>query len=393
MTTATPTAPVDVEQLIKDLTAEARRGADASSAKIDALTKQLNELAEKHNKVLGDLEQRARQYSLPGSESATHKGEKYSFLKVANACRNNNPELAPLEWEMSKQLRQKAMTFGTDSAGGFLVPNEVMVSEMIPLLRAESVLSQMGARELGLEGKAPVQIPRKTTGTTGYWINGEGSTITSADMVFAQLTLSPKILAALTGVSDLLSQVGPDVEQMVREDFAETLALKRDLAGLSGSGTSGEPEGLLTNASIPTVSVSDPATYDQLLAMISKVRGNNGLKGSLGWVMSNDDMLEIEQMKDVSSGGTNTSFQQLPRRQLLSPDGTKLLGYPAKVSTQLTDGDIIFGNFADVILARWGGMRIEMTNAVGFATATNHIRALMYTDIGIRSVNSFCVPA
>jgi HK97 family phage major capsid protein len=101
-------------------------------------------------------------------------------------------------------------------------------------------------------------------------------------------------------------------------------------------------------------------------------------------------------MKDVTGGTDNkANIQPMGTRALLTGTASdrRLLEYPVKVSTQLSDGDVYFGNWADVIVAQWGGLRLDMTNAVGFTTAQNHIRALTYVDSGLRHPQSFCVPA
>jgi HK97 family phage major capsid protein len=171
--------------------------------------------------------------------------------------------------------------------------------------------------------------------------------------------------------------------------FAEAL----DLAALNGSGASGQPIGVFGTTGVGTSTLTDPTTYNELLAFISTVRGNNGLKGSLGWAVSNADMIEIEQMIDTDSGGTNTRSQVHERRRLLSETGDRMLGYPVKVSTQLTDGKVAFGNWNDLVIAQWGGMALATTNAVGFLTGQAHVRMISLFDIGIRQPKSFCIPA
>lgn len=334
-------------------------------------------------------------HSLPGSSEERYKGQKYSFGRAQAAVANNDPSMAPMEWAMSEELRKtgKAMSFATDTAGGFLVPNEVMRSEMIPLLYAEAVCTQLGARQLSGLTRAPIQIPRVGGGTTAYWV-GEAVAGTASDMALQQMTLTPHGIMALTIVSDLLQNLdAPGVEEMIRQDMAMALGLKIDLAAMAGSHNNGQPDGLLTAGTCNTTTVSDPATYNQLLAVINEVRVDNALKGKLGWACSSADMLEFEQIVDTDSGGTNTRSQTFERRRMLSEDGTKLMGYPIKVSTQLTDGQIIFGNWADLVIAQWGGMRFDMTNAVSFTSAQSHLRMLTYADIGIRNPASFCIPA
>jgi HK97 family phage major capsid protein len=383
-------ATLDIPELTKQLESVFGKKLEEFNAEQKAATAKAIE--EKFKAYEAELARKSAVFSLPGSADATHKGRKFSLVRAIAGLITGDFSICEMERAMHNEVKAKAMSFGSDTAGGFLVPNEVMLSEIIPLLRAESVAMQLGATQIGVNGKAPLQIPRVSGGTTAYWV-AEAGTITSSDLTLEQLQLTPRMLAALTVVSDLLSVLdSPGIENMIRQDMAQALALKLDLAVMKGTGGT-QPQGIIGYTGVNTTTISDPATYDQLLAAISEVRADNALAGRLGWAVSNADMLELEQIKDVSSGGTNTSHQQLQRRQLLNPDGTQLLGYPIKVSTQLADGNIIFGNWADVVIAQWGGLRLEATNAVGFTSAQNHIRALTYVDVGLRHPQSFCVPA
>lgn len=335
-------------------------------------------------------------FSLPGSADAKDKGgRKYSLVRVMAGIATGDFSVCEMERAMHNEIKTKAMSFGSDTAGGFLVPNEVMTSELIPLLYAESVAMQLGATQLNGLTKAPIQIPRVSGGTTAYWV-AEAAAITASDLTLEQLQLTPRGLAALTVLSDLLTVLdSPGVENMVRQDMARQLALKLDLAIMKGTGGT-QPQGIIGYTGVNTTTLTDPTTYDELLAFVSEVRADNALAGRLGWAVSNADMLEMEQMKDVTGGTDNkANIQPMGSRMLLSgaAGDRRLLEYPVKVSTQLADGNVIFGNWADVVVAQWGGMRLDMTNAVGFTSAQNHIRALTYVDVGLRHPQSFCVPA
>lgn len=381
------------------------KGLAKNSEELKALAKQNAEASDKRlaefDARLQQLAETSRTFSVPGSAEAKHKGEKYSFAKAMNAVVRRDFSLAPMEFEMHKQIEKqmgqgKAMSFGNDSAGGFLVPNEVAVAELIPLLYAQSVAVALGARQLSGLNKAPFEIPKVSGGTTSYWV-GEAATITASDMATQMLSLQPKGLAAVTVISDLLQVLdSAGVEQMIREDMAQQLALKLDLGVLAGTGGSGQPIGILNASGVNTATLTDPTTYDELLTFVSEVRGDNALMGKPGWAVSNADMLELEQMKDVTGGTDNkANIQPLGSRSLLTGawPNQQLLNYPVKVSTQLADGQVIFGNWADVIIAQWGGMRFDLTNALGFLTAQTHLRTLTYVDVGIRHAQSFCIPA
>lgn len=389
------------------------KGLAKHSEKLDAQSKHLKEandaqLAE-FKTTLAQIQEMSRTFSVPGSEEAKHKGQKYSFAKAMASVALRDPSVAPMEHAMSEEVKKrggghftlgKAMSFGVDTAGGFLVPNEVALNELIPLLYAESVVAEMGARKLSGLTKSPFQIPRVSGGTTAFFL-GEGATITASDMATQMLDLNPHGIAAVTVLSDLLQVLdSPDVENMVRADMGTQLALAEDLKALTGTGASSTPVGVLNANGVQTATLSDPGTYNQFRSFVSKVRGANALKGKPGWIVSNDDMLEIETIKDLTQapatpGNGDVNVQPLGSRSLLTGEwpNYRMLGFPLKVSTQLVDGQVFFGNWDDLMLAQWGGMRFDMTNALGLLTGQTHIRVLTYVDVGVRHGASFCIPA
>lgn len=390
MVQATETA--DLEALKKDFNDELGKTFDKRNGELlEQLQKRIDDAINAQN---AELTKRFATFSLPGAETEKHKGKKFSFARAMAGVASGDYSVCPMEREMHDAIKAKAMSFGTDTAGGFLVPNEVLVSELIPLLYAESVAMTLGATSLNGLTRAPIQIPRVNGGTTAYWV-AEASAITPSDAALQQLQLSPRGLAALTVISDLLQILdNTGVEAMLRQDMARQLALKLDLAIMKGTGGT-QPQGIIGYTGVNTATLTDPTTYDELLAFVSEVRNDNALMGRLGWAVSNADMLEMEQMKDAVGADNKASVQTLGSRMLLSGSAAdrRLLEYPVKVSTQLADGNVIFGNWADVIIAQWGGMRLDMTNAVSFTSAQSHIRALTYVDVGLRHPQSFCVPA
>lgn len=360
-------------------------------------SQRIAELESKHAEALEgvkeDLTKAMSAFSLPGSAEHKEKGQGYSLVKALRAVQTGDFRHAPMEKEMNDEIHAKAMSFGVDTSGGFLVPAEV-TGQMIELLYAKSIVADLGATQLNDLTGAPVPIPRQTGGATAYW-GGETSTITASDSTFDQLNLNPRDLFAVTVMSEKLLKLAGNasIEAMVRNDFMKVLALKIDKAVLAGTGASGEPIGILNATGVNTTSLSDPGTYNQFVQFISEVRADNALEGSLGWAMSNADMTELEQIADTQGTGTDVVIQQHERRRLLSESGDAVLGYKARVSTQLTDGQVIFGNWADAIVAQWGPIQLARTDALGFLTAQTHVRALTWADVGIRHGVSFCRPS
>lgn len=265
-----------------------------------------------------------------------------------------------------------------------MVPEE-QLREVIPLLYADMVCSQAGARQLGGLTGIPTVVPRLSAGTVSYWLGSETTAITVADVTLQQLSMTPKTVANLSVASALVLQTSvPSIEQMVRDDMAMQLALAFDKAALVGAASG--PTGLSATAGVGTSTMTDPPTPDEWINMVAVVRAANGLKGKLAWVMSNADFIEAQQVKSpVTTSGTIQDARQV----LFSPMQTNILGYQALVSTQLTDGQNFFGNWDDMLLAQWGGLRIDTTNALGFLSGTTHLRTMMFCDVGIRRPASF----
>jgi HK97 family phage major capsid protein len=401
------TATLDAPELIKQFEQVVGKKLDEHDAAQKANFEKF--VDDKIKAATEDMKREMAVHSLPGSADATHKGEKFNFAKALGSFAKgpSGRSLAPLEWEMSDQmrkqgvcdaLRQKAMSFGVDTAGGFIVPSEVLKDQIIPLLYAKSIVAELGATRLDGLTTGVVMIPRVGGGVTAYWI-GEGSTITASDMRFEQMKLEPHGLAAVSVASLLLSNLAnPGFDTMLKADMARALALKQDLGALKGTGASGQPIGILNTTGVNASGVSSTPTFDELSDAIGAVEEDNALEGNLGWALSWADLQAIRKMKDATAppatpGDGDVNVQPLGSRSLLT--GTRgneeLMGFKVRMSTQLAAGDVIFGNWADLVLANWGAMALDMTDAVGFLTAQTHVRALLFTDTGVRHAVSFNV--
>jgi HK97 family phage major capsid protein len=341
-----------------------------------------------------------RKVSLPGVNEGK---EQFWFSKAINAIITRDWSGAGYEKEVFDQARKKVMDTGTGSAGGFIVPTQVLV-ELIQQLKENSTVILSGATVLdGLTG-SPVEIPKVTGGATANWI-GETSTITASDLTLGLLSLVPKKCAALVKISNrLVSLSNPSVEAMIRRDIAEAIALKIDLAALRGSGVSNEPMGIKDTANVGNVAIgTNGGDFTFIIAhkMVTKVEAANGLKGSLGFIMhSNAKSRMMQERIKQFSAQTDGSYVNLPMTEAMLREH---LGYNFQVSNQipitLTKGsndfvsEVYFGNWQEMMIGQWGGLEFKATQEAGTAFETDQtwIRALMEVDIGLRHPESFCI--
>lgn len=269
----------------------------------------------------------------------------------------------------------------TAAQGGYAVSTDLMSGSFIELLRARSVLNEAGARMMtNLVGN--VAVPKQTGAATGYWISSEGGAPTESTQALGQLSLSPKTVGAFTDLTrQFMMQSSIDAESFVRDDFAKVLALKIDLAGLYGSGSSGEPQGIKNTSGINTQDFAGAGapTWANIVGMESSVDADNALLGSMAYIFH-----------PTLVGTLKTTEKASGTAQFIWEAGNMVNGYRALRTTQMTSDESIFGNFDDLIIAMWGGLDITVDPYTASTTGTTRIVALQSVDIGVRHAESFC---
>lgn len=268
------------------------------------------------------------------------------------------------------------MTTAALQSGGYMVGNDHLGGSFIEVLRARTLLTQLGVRFLsGLVGN--VVIPKATGGTTAYWVN-EASEITKSDLATGQVTLSPKTLAARTVVSHkLLKQASPDVEAFLRVDMATALANKLEAAAYGGSGAGAEPLGILNTTGIGSITIGTSPTFGKIVDMESEVANDNALAGDLHYVFSSSTAGKLKQTVKASNFPAYIW------------ENGEVNGYPAHRTTLMTSGKGIFGNFSDLVIGEWGAVDLMLDNSQVASLLQGFILA-EEVDLAVRHAESFC---
>jgi len=367
------------------------------------LEDQIRGLEDEIGNVKGQLTE-ARSMSLPGVVAADESQARESF-SMARACRalaRKDFADAPYEREVFSEMKEKAMSQGTDTAGGYIVPEEA-ITQVIEKLKANVIAYDLGARDMPCTG-VPVSIPKLTTAATGYWVS-ENSTITSSDLGFEQINMTPKTVAGRVVLSNLLLETStPTADSIIEQDLAQQLGLAVDLGVLNGGagGGAGEPTGIMQTAGAGTFTTSlrsDVApTVAELMEAITDLDSANALRGRLGWAMH---PIALSKCRQIEEPG-NAAYVPVTAVNTSSGFADTLFGYPVRTSTQMTaptasggadtaTRSMLFGNFDDVMIARWGGMRLlaSDTSDDAFSKDQTHIRATMRVDVAVRHAESF----
>ena len=140
--------------------------------------------------------------------------------------------------------RALAVTVG--SSGGFTVPEDYM-AEIIPLLRAAAVVRSAGPRIIPMP-RGTMRIPGQSSAASATY-GSEVQKIATSQQGFNQIVASYKKLTALVPVSnDMLRYADPAIDAFVRDDLVKIVALREDIAFLTGDGTQDTPKGFLAFA-------------------------------------------------------------------------------------------------------------------------------------------------
>ena len=174
------------------------------------------------------------------------------------------------------------------TAGAGMIPR-VIQPRFIDALRNRMLLARLGANVMeDLVGT--VDVPKRTSTTTGYWA-AEATAITESAQAVGKITYTPTTLGAFTEVTRRMrSNVGSaSVDMRVREDLIATVAHELDRAGINGSGSGAEPEGVLQNSSVDTVAIGTNGgamTWAKLVEMETAIAANNASIDTIHYVTS-----------------------------------------------------------------------------------------------------------
>lgn len=263
------------------------------------------------------------------------------------------------------------------SAGGNVVATDLLAGSFIDLLRNASALDRAGATVLtGLTGN--VAIPRQSGGATAYWVAESGAPAES-QQTLDQVTMMPRTVAAFTDYSRrLVLQSSIDVENFVRGDLAQALALKIDLSGLYGTGTNSEPLGLKNTTGIGTEDfAANTPTFAEVVALESDVATANALLGSPAYLMN-----------AAMRGALKTAVKESGQASYIY-ENNEVNGYRGEVSNQVAANDLWFGNFADLLIGYFSGLDLMVDPYSNSTSGTVRVVAMQDVDMAVRHPESF----
>jgi HK97 family phage major capsid protein/HK97 family phage prohead protease len=305
---------------------------------------------------------RAAEFEIEVGEAAAKKYE-----------RSSNGIVVPNE------VLRRDLVAGTPSAGGNLVADELLSGSFIDLLRNRLALANAGVTMLsGLQGN--ISIPRQASASTAYWV-GENVAPTESQQSIDQVNMTPKTVGAFVDYSRrLLLQSSIDVEGMVRNDLARVIALELDRAGIYGTGSTNQPLGLVNTTGVGSQTISTFGTFAEYIGMETDVASANADAGSMRYIIN---AAARGALKSTAKSATAVAAGFVY-------ENDEINGYPAIVSNQLLNNDVLFGDFSMMIMGMWSGLDLTVDPYAGATAGTVRIIALQDVDFAVKQPGAFC---
>lgn len=275
---------------------------------------------------------------------------------------------------------KRALSEGTDSAGGFTVP-DILSAQVIDLMRAQSTVIRAGAVTIPLESDTQ-HIAKVASDPIPAWRN-EAAAVTEADPTFSRVTFTPRSLAVLVKVSRELLEDSLNMETLLPQLMTSAMAVELDRVALFGSGTAPEPQGVVNFSGVQEVAHDAAlASYAPLISARTLVKSAN-FDGVSAYVLNPRD-------EGTLAGLTATDGQPLNIPPAIAE-------VPMLTSTSVptdegagTESSIVTGKFDNLMIGLRHGVTIQILKERFQDTGQYGFIAFMRADIAATHENAFC---
>jgi len=218
---------------------------------------------------------------------------------------------------------QNSLKLGTDSDGGYLVPEEYERTLIQALEEANVIRRIAKVVTTGSDRKIPIVASKGTAS----WVDEEGA-IPESDDAFGQYCLNAFKVATMIKVSEeLLADSVFDIESYIARSFASRIGAKEEEAFVSGDGK-GKPTGIFAASGGAQLGVTAASstliTLDELMDLFYSLK--SPYRRNASFLMNDGTVKAIRKLKDA-----NGNYLWQPSVREAAPD--TILGRPLITSS------------------------------------------------------------
>lgn len=213
-----------------------------------------------------------------------------------------------------------ALQIGTDSEGGYLVPDE-FERTLVEALEEQNIFRTLAHVIQTSSGDR--KIPVVASKGTASWVDEEGA-IPESDDSFSQVSIGAYKLGTMIKVSEeLINDSVFDLEAYISREFARRIGNKEEEAFFTGDGT-GKPLGVLAETGGAEIGVTAAAfTADEIFDLFYSLKAP--YRKSAVFLMNDASVKALRKLKD-----SNGQYLWQPSLTAATPD--TLMGRPVFTS-------------------------------------------------------------
>ncbi|MFM1815268.1 MAG: hypothetical protein RLZ98_1963 [Pseudomonadota bacterium] len=253
-----------------------------------------------------------------------------------------------------RQLEAKALSVGSDTDGGYLVPDETERAINRSVRDISPIRAIAGIRQVsGSVYKKPFAV----TGAEASWVGETAARPQTATPTLAELAFPTMELYAMPAATQaLLDDSAVDIDQWIAEEVRVAFAEQEGTAFVNGDGVN-KPKGLLdyptvangswSHGNIGTVSTGAAGAFpavnpqDVLVDLVYQVKA--GYRANAHFVMNRATQSVVRKMKDADGN-------YLWQPSLAPGEASTLMGFPVAEAEDMPDiaadeTAIAFGDF------------------------------------------------
>ena len=267
---------------------------------------------------------------------------------------------------------QNALQVGTDSEGGYVVPQEFEKTLLMALQDINEVRNWVNVITTASQHHIPVE---SSLGAAAW--TAEEAAFNESDAAFTRVTLNAYKATTIIKVSDeLLRDASFDMQNYLAVNFGKRFGILEESAFVNGDGSS-KPTGIVPGSSLGKTAAGAAAiTADELIDLYHSL--SRPYRKNAVWMMSDATAKMIRKLKDGES-------QYLWQPGLVAGRPDTLFGRPVIVSDSMpaaTTGlkSVVFGDLSYYTVADRQGVTVQRLNELYAANGQVGFRGYKRTD-------------
>ena len=355
----------------------AKRNGDVLSADDRAIYEKMEQEIVDLGKEIGIIERRAA-LDLEMSKPTSAPISANPNTKTEEKTGRSSDEYKKSFWRAMRNKKNpyeavNALQIGTDSEGGYLVPDEYE-NTLIEKLHDENVIRQYATVIKSSNGDKKIPV------VAGYgeatWTDEEAA-YTESDDSFGVITLGAHKLTSIIKVSEeLLNDSAFDLEQYISKEFVRRMAVAEENAFINGTGT-GRPTGILQTAETgKTTAAAAAITADEVIDLYHSLR--SPYRKNAVFIANDSTVKSVRQLKD-----SNGMYLWQPGLKEGQPDtliGNRIISSAYMPEIGAGKKPILFGDISYYWIADRQGRTFQRLNELYAETGQVGFRTFQRVD-------------